>query len=315
MDGRVFVTEPALALPPPFFPNPSMHRPVVLAEYREQHSCLAPFQAINTSEKLRLTGVMMDRLKKVCPGLPIPPSSSANMGNVCLLKAGMVNPTIKVGISIPDNVLLGMSNLTDSNKPFAKMVKILGSDGHARVFSVRLDSPLLDDKDATQAINKLKSLGKVGKGTFVIFGPMANTDPRVKPGRGANILVDSKGSLLKLADKGEYDEVFHHAGCILDYIVSVGASVLSVCPLPRYDRPCCDRPGHGFDSVGSVYSVMTTADGCSHLNTSLRNAGLYMSKSEIFVQPKVMDNGQAVSITPAAGVPRSIRWCCIVGGR
>ena len=327
VDGRVFVTEPALALPPPFFPDTSMHGPVILAEYREQHSRLAPFQAINTAEKLRLTGVMMDRLKKVCPDLPIPPSSSANMGNVCVLKAGMVNPTIKVGISIPGNVvLLGMSNLTDSNKPFAKMVKKLVSDGHARVFSVRLDSPLLDDKDATKAINKLKNLGKVGKGTYVIFDPMANTDPRVKPGRGANIrpfiagkgeakayhLVDSMGSLLKLADKGEYDEVFHHAGRILDYIVSVGASVLSVCPLPRYDRPCCDRPSHGFDSVGSVNPVMTTTDGCSHLNTSLRDAGLYMSRSEIFVRPKVMDNGQAVVIAPQQVFPEAFAGAALL---
>ena len=59
----------------------------------------------------------------------------------------------------------------DVNNPFTKMVKKLMSDGHARVLSVRLDSPLLDHKDA---ITKLKSLGKVGKGTYVIFDTMAN---------------------------------------------------------------------------------------------------------------------------------------------
>ena len=73
-------------------------------------------------------------------------------------------------------------------------------------------------------------------------------------------------------------------------LVSHGNLIITLAPLPRLEQPCCSNPKHGFVDTSSVQ------DGCSRLNTHIRNLRLFMSKSCDFV----MSNGyeKAVVFTP-----------------
>ena len=74
-------------------------------------------------------------------------------------------------------------------------------------------------------------------------------------------------------------------------LVSHGNLVITLAPLPRFEQPCCSNPQHGFADDSSVL------EGCSRLNTRIRNLGLFMSKSHDFVTAD--GHGKAVVVTPA----------------
>ena len=283
----------ALAVPPPFTPNPVplLRTPII------QSKKIPKLKKIDsqTLGRNQWFGLAMEFLRVRHADLGIPVFAETNAGQRVSLRKSLIGKPGPCLFKVEGRIVLaGMSNMAGISK------HVIQHAGNAR--PVRFDKPLLTKEALDSLRGKLKKeLG--GQPGVVVLDLFANTCPRVGSGGSKSVfwtgerrgkvyhLADTKGGRLSQVSDGAVEDVLEGGRALVADLVSHGNLVITLAPLPRFEQPCCSNPQHGFADDSSVLV------GCSRLNTRIRNLGLFMSKSRDFVMAD--GRGRAVVVTPA----------------